>query len=363
MRTARALLILAATPALAGPLNPPAGQVKSTYKTLADVEPRTAINTANTPGDADSTFRITAPGSYYLTENLLGTAGKAGIEIAVDNVTIDLNGFALLGAAGSLSGITATGREGIAIGGGSVRAWGIHGIDLDGARGCRILDLMAENCGQRGIVAGFYARIDRVTARGCTGTGIAAATDALITGCIAADNYIGFDIGSSSTARSCTAADNATDGFNTTASAAIIEGCLAMGNGGDGFEIGGDALVSGCTARFNAGNGIHIAYRAVILNNHCANNGWDGTGAGIYADGDTQRSRIEGNTCSNNAVGIDVDSGYNLIIANRCTNNATSFEIVANNRVGPIVVMPLSGAISGNAGGTGSADPLANLVF
>ena len=50
--------------ALAGPLNPPAGPVTSTYKTLTEVEPRIAINLTNTPGDANSVFKITQRGSY-----------------------------------------------------------------------------------------------------------------------------------------------------------------------------------------------------------------------------------------------------------------------------------------------------------
>ena len=47
---------------------PPAGPVAST----PGPEPRTAVNAASTPGDADSLYRITQPGSYYLTENLAG---------------------------------------------------------------------------------------------------------------------------------------------------------------------------------------------------------------------------------------------------------------------------------------------------
>ena len=41
-------------------------------------------------------FMVTSSGSYYLTGNLTGTAGQAGIAITADHVTIDLNGFALI---------------------------------------------------------------------------------------------------------------------------------------------------------------------------------------------------------------------------------------------------------------------------
>src|SRR4051812_18571328 len=48
----------------AGPLSPPVGPVVATMKTLSEVEPRIALSSTNTPGDGDSLFRITGPGSY-----------------------------------------------------------------------------------------------------------------------------------------------------------------------------------------------------------------------------------------------------------------------------------------------------------
>ena len=84
----------------AGDLNPPAGPVTPTMKTLTEVEPRIAINAVNTPGDAFSTFKITQPGSYYLTGNVTGAAGTSGIRVASGQVTLDLNGFTLEGAGG-----------------------------------------------------------------------------------------------------------------------------------------------------------------------------------------------------------------------------------------------------------------------
>src|SRR5438093_7800183 len=94
-------LIAAAGVLYGGPLDPPAGPVTSTYKTLTEVEPRTAVNAVNTPGDFNSLFKISQPGSYYLTGNITGVASKHGIEIVASGVTLDLNGFDLLGAPGS----------------------------------------------------------------------------------------------------------------------------------------------------------------------------------------------------------------------------------------------------------------------
>ncbi|MCC6970990.1 MAG: hypothetical protein IT434_12295 [Phycisphaerales bacterium] len=64
----------------AGPLDPPAGAVSSTYKTLAEVEPRIAINATNTPGDGANKYVISLPGSYYLTADIVGgnDAGPIG---------------------------------------------------------------------------------------------------------------------------------------------------------------------------------------------------------------------------------------------------------------------------------------------
>ena len=125
-----------------GSLTPP-GAPAPTMKTLDQIEPRVAINATNTPGDADSLFKITQPGSYYLTGNITGVAGKHGIEIAAPangpGVTIDLMGFELTGVPGSLDGIAATtaGARNIAIVNGAVRAWGGDGVVGDRWGRCR----------------------------------------------------------------------------------------------------------------------------------------------------------------------------------------------------------------------------------
>src|SRR5262245_49761975 len=84
------LILALADLGLAGDLIPPPGAVSPTMKTLTEVEPRIPINATNTPGDANSLYRITQPGSYHLTGNITGAVGKHGIEIASGGVTIDL---------------------------------------------------------------------------------------------------------------------------------------------------------------------------------------------------------------------------------------------------------------------------------
>ena len=71
-----------------GSLTPP-GAPAPVMKTLDQINPRTPISTAP--------FTITNSGSYYLTTNLSGIAGTNGITVFANDVTIDLNGFALWG--------------------------------------------------------------------------------------------------------------------------------------------------------------------------------------------------------------------------------------------------------------------------
>ena len=129
------LLVLEAVSASAqGSLTPP-GAPAPTMKTLAQIEPRIPVDAAHTPGDFSDVFVISQPGSYYLTTNVVGLNSKAGIAILANNVTLDLSGFALMGAPNSYDGIvlysTCTNtviRNGIVSGWGN----GFYGIRCQG---------------------------------------------------------------------------------------------------------------------------------------------------------------------------------------------------------------------------------------
>jgi hypothetical protein len=50
------------------------------------------------PSGPDCQYMISAPGSYYLTDNIQGVGSSHGIRIGSPNVDLDLSGFHMLGA-------------------------------------------------------------------------------------------------------------------------------------------------------------------------------------------------------------------------------------------------------------------------
>ncbi len=336
---------------VAGPLDPPAGPVASTYKTLSEVEPRIAVNATNTPGNATATFRITQPGSYYLTGNVIGESGKNGIQIASNSVTLDLNGFTLLGVSGSLSGVfMASFRENVVVCNGHVRGWGQSGLTTAIDVG-RIERIVAARNGAWGIDnsnATFTTHIVQceVVANGMSVSstgGIRGGTGAVVSDCVVRENVgIGISVGSGSAVRAC----------------------VSTVNTGEGIVAGPAAQVVGCDVSFNSGNGIRVGSSCVVSGNRCSDNGFltTGDGANIHATGTD--NRIEGNNCTGADRGIDVDLGGNFITRNTCSGNTLNWDVVAGNYL-LVINGTAAGAVSGNSGGVGpgSTDPNANFTY
>jgi len=152
----------------AGPLDPPGGPITPTYKPLSELEPRIAISAANTPGDADSLFKITTAGSYYFAGNITGVAGKHGIEVALGGgngaVNIDLMGFTLKGVPGSLNGwAPGNGQYNLALTNGTVQGWGGHGVSVGTNSLVHLQDLTLTLNGGWGVATGGALRL-----RNCT---------------------------------------------------------------------------------------------------------------------------------------------------------------------------------------------------
>ncbi|MCB9838160.1 MAG: hypothetical protein H6813_02375 [Phycisphaeraceae bacterium] len=94
--------LIAAT-AHAGDLVPPPGPVTPTMKPLDAIEPRICVN--ELPAAASAARLISAPGRYYLVADIIAGPGQSGIQVDADDVSIDLNGYSIIGGPGTLDGI------------------------------------------------------------------------------------------------------------------------------------------------------------------------------------------------------------------------------------------------------------------
>ena len=352
-----------------------------TMKTLDEVEPRIPISQADIP------LTISTHGSYYLTEDV--TAAGTAITVSVDDVTIDLGGFALIGPeSGINSGIYMNSRSNVEIRNGTVREFrfGIyevsssgqdhrvidvramsntyHGIYLNGY-GNLVKDCTASDNGDSaaGIVYGIYAD-NSCTVTGntasnnglsATGTvyGISAGTGSTVTGNTAYKNTgIGIYTSSGSTVTGNTAYENGSHGIYAGTGCTII-GNTARVNTGNGIDFDGLGTVADNTVDRNSGYGIRVNSGAVvarnscdentldginagdgnrIVGNNCVGNGYGGDGAGIHVQ--SQRNVIMDNTVLQNDRGIDVDAANNLIVKNSASTNGTEYSIIGGNKVG-----------------------------
>jgi len=224
----------------AGDLNPPAGPVAPTMKTLAQVEPRTAVNSTNTPGDTDAIFVISQSGSYYLEGNINLTTisgSPDGIRIEADNVTLDLSGFALTGIPGSSHGISvASWKKNITIRNGTVAGFPRNGIAAGSAYNCILDRLHLSDNGWRGLTVGM---------------------NSIVMNCAATNNqsFAGFELGYGGIMRDCIAKSNGVDGI--LAYTCTISGCTATANGDNGIQAE-NCLLRGNLVRGNTAVGFNV---------------------------------------------------------------------------------------------------------
>ncbi|MCA9294377.1 MAG: right-handed parallel beta-helix repeat-containing protein [Phycisphaerales bacterium] len=344
--TILSVLILATITSLlfAGPLTPPTGPIAPT----PGPEPRTAINSTNTPGDADSVFRISATGSYFLPANVLAGTGKSAIEIAASNVTIDLNGFTItsLSTLPSIR-LSLTGRTNISIRNGNIGAIGGGGIDI------------APNLVGATTEGGC---VENVHVSGTSGVGIRVGNAVIVRNCTSSNNSdTGIKTGAGCTVTGCIATDNDQAGIDAGARN-VVRDCVARSNAQAGIVASSGSTVQSCIASENQLHGIAMGSFSFVLSNTCVGNGASGTGAGIFTN--SSASRIEGNTCSAAPTGVRVAGSDNFIAGNICSTNSLNWDIDSGN-VCFVVQAAQSAGVLGNSGGVspGSTNPNANYTY
>ena len=321
--------------AAAGPLNPPAGAIASTGKTLTEVEPRTAVNAVNTPAGSNHTYVITASGSYYLTADLISSGTTNGLLINAPRVTLDLNGFSIVnGGTGQFGILLNAHDQNVTIRNGTVSGWGSLGIGHNGgnAPAISVENIFFRNCA-RGIRVPGPLRVTRCTARNCSIIGFECMSPhALFESCLAeACTSVGFYLNPYSVAQGCIANACGTGFFGNDGSRFID--CSATANTSLGFDLGAGVLLHRCTARGNgsanaAGNGnIRAGVRALIT--QCLSD--SGFYRGILTNHAGAISDCVVTSCS--GTGIETGDGCSVERCNVSNNSGNGVQIAADCRI------------------------------
>ncbi|MBI5765331.1 MAG: right-handed parallel beta-helix repeat-containing protein [Planctomycetes bacterium] len=299
-------LVLATVTTMAGadPLGPPPGPIQTTGRTQINQQ---FIGTLP--------YTITQPGSYVLTGNLTGDGSSHGIIISSSNVTVDLAGFAIIGANGNPNAAiyaTSPGKgqfwRNIAITNGNLEEWGYAGIDLTNATNVRISHIQAyrcgvglylafnndisdcvfENCFSLGVLAGNVTTMRDCVALYCGGGGFSVGATSVVSRCSAEYNWnTGFNVGEGSVLADCAARSNqqpkgSAPGF-VTADRCLATGCVADGNNGTGFSMVNACAVANCVSVGNGNSGFEAYDDFTATNCEASVNGF----IGIYCNGGT----------------------------------------------------------------------------
>jgi parallel beta-helix repeat protein len=261
---------------------------------------------------------IDNPGSYVLVSNLqVTTPGAIGILILADDVSLNLNGFAVVGDKGGGNdsrGIAAMFRQNIAISNGTVRNFFSDGVAVHG------------DTGKNSIIENL-----RVSDNGFSGIAV---NYGIVENCVATNNgAVGINANFASVIN-CEAYNNGlVDQFYVSgiqARDSIIINCTADNNKSLGIYAS-DSTIIGCTANRNKNMGIWsylhgYEYRGAssIVNCTANKNG----SIGIRVDGE---SRVDGcNVRDNGEMGFFIVNQYNHVARNVISGNSTKNIVIVD---------------------------------
>jgi len=363
-RTRTGVLVVAATIAVvgfslafAGDLDPPAGPITATMKTLDDVRPSTPIQSL--PATATAVHVISMPGSYHLTGDLSVPSGLSGIEILADWVTIDLSGFTIVAENSAVHGVSVPNEQkSLTIENGRISGFSERGIDAP----------MADRTNFRALEVSGNALEGIVTRNTST------LTDCLIQNNGVGNDAHGFQSEFGCVVENCTFEGNGRSGLRVFQELVVrgsrfdangfigVDACCnvlvvdseANNHGAAGFAVDGSARFERCISNSN-GNGFWIRNNGTIIDCHASSNAIYGILVPCCGEG----VRVEGNNVTNNGTGIRIEQPGHIVLKNTAQGNETSYDIAGGNAFGPII--NVSGADLSTV--AGADHPWANFEY
>lgn len=293
-----------------GALNP-AGPPEASMRTLEQIESRIPVNTLE--GDMDSVHVITSSGSYYLTGNINGEAMKNGIKIMASHVTLDLNGYVLMGVQDSLDGVKVdSGFEYVSVSNGSATGWGQDGFDLEDFALAEKLRVSGHS--NSGIRAGNYSRVfDSITNGGTYGVNVGG--QSIVQGCIATGSVVGIN-GISSSLIQCVASENTGTGLALDGPGGLVMQCQANSNEVNGFgdNAGGGRLIKDNAFTYNKLYGINILANSLVQNNSFDSNG-ENEANGAAVNCRIGRIHVDANVIANSMTGVRFSTNDDNVVS------------------------------------------------
>jgi len=321
-----------------GSLTPP-GAPAATMKSLDQIEARTPVDAVHTPGFLTTQFAITQPGSYYLTGNITSVSNKSGIFIETNDVTLDLNGFEMIGNSGYADAIdvSSLGVRNTVIRNGALRNWDTGVAALNGY--CELEHVRVYGCTNNGFDLGEHCLVKNCTAvnNGTLNTaGMQLGDGCVVIDCLVCSNYYGISGGSDCLISGCIVSTNADLGIGL-ADNGNVSKCVADFDV-EGVVLGDNGQIFQCVANANSDHGIFAVLGCTIK--ECAANG-NGIGINVSEGG----SVVMNNSASGNAVGIQTTGTGNRIENNQTINNS---EYGINSSGGPGADIIVRNTASGN---------------
>ena len=368
-RTARA-----ATCTDIGPLAPTGPTMVTLYDRIAGddrakAECRRSIRSC--PPSATAQFSITEEGVYYMVDNIEGQAGMACIEILVDNVEIEGDGFIITGVAGTLECIrTPNPVQCVGIYDLGIVDWHHTAINLSNSYYCYCEEVWFHRCNASGNPLGLGAcalgpggTIDDCNVLACVQGMLSVDRDGIVEECVVIDSTGG----GISAVGPCTIEDNFILNNDGTGIGVGTGGGVVLNNRVCSCPIGmkwipaNAARSSVCSENdiTDCVTGIEVASNDVTVEENYVGR----CTKAIIISGSASRVIVEENHCpgsSSTAITLEAGTSRCLVISNAvaCPPGVPGYDLGGANSWGPVVSAIGVGDITGSGSFT---DPHTNF--